>query len=100
MQLPLISRDSNSQIDTLYDSDFDFNYNYVLSESYLQNSSVSIYAFYSDLKYTYISEKPKAETYDLVSTLGGTLGLFLGISFLSFMEIVECFLEVIFVLFE
>ncbi len=35
----------------------------------------------------------KIEIVDLVSGIGGLLGLFLGMSFLSFAEIIEMFLE-------
>jgi hypothetical protein len=42
-----------------------------------------------------ISEKAKTEPYNFISNIGGTLGLFLGISFLSFIEILEIIYEII-----
>ena len=40
------------------------------------------------------------ELIDLVAYIGGTLGLFLGVSFLSFAEIFEIFFEMIFLAIE
>ena len=56
--------------------------------------------YYSELSYIKISETPKTSIIDLLSNLGGTLGLFVGISFLSFIEIVEIILEIIFISFN
>lgn len=55
----------------------------------VKRSFFSIYVYYEELKYTVIKENPKTETFNLASGIGGTLGLFLGISFLSFVEIIE-----------
>ena len=59
---------------------------------------IVIYVYYKDLKYTLISQEAKSETFNFISNIGGILGLFLGISFLSFIEIVEIFLEISFIL--
>ena len=40
------------------------------------------------------------DIFDLISNIGGNLGLFIGISFLSFAEIIELFLETIHILLE
>ena len=56
--------------------------------------------YYSELSYIRISESPKTSIIDLFSNLGGTLGLYVGISFLSFIEIVEIILEIIFISFN
>ena len=37
---------------------------------------------------------------DLVSKMGGLFGLFIGISFVSLAELIECILEVLFVLIQ
>ena len=60
---------------------------------------VSINIFYDDLSYTAITEDAKMSQVDLVSNLGGLLGLFIGISFLSFGEIFEALFEIIFIMF-
>lgn len=59
---------------------------------------VSIRAYYEELKYTFITQITKSDLVDLVSSIGGTLGLFLGLSFLSFMEIFQYFIETIIIL--
>jgi hypothetical protein len=55
--------------------------------------------YFPQLKYTEVSETPKVGVISLISNIGGTLGLFLGISLLSFVEIVEIFFEIVFILF-
>jgi hypothetical protein len=48
-----------------------------------------VFVFYEALKYTEISSDPKWEVVDLIANIGGTLGLFLGVSVLSFVEFIE-----------
>ena len=55
-------------------------------------------AFYADLEYTYINQLPKMDFFDLISNIGGNLGLFIGISFLSFAEIIEFIIEAVYIL--
>ncbi len=64
----------------------------------INKNYVGIRVFYKDLKYTLISQEPKTETFNFVSNIGGILGLFLGLSFLSFVEIIEIFFEIFFIL--
>jgi len=59
------------------------NYNYALN-SLMTNPIITS---------NQISKDAKIEIVDLVSGIGGLLGLFLGMSFLSFAEIIEMFLE-------
>lgn len=54
--------------------------------------------FYSDLKYSFISQIAKTELFSCISSIGGILSLFLGISFISFFEIFEIIFEAIHVL--
>jgi hypothetical protein len=60
----------------------------------------SISVYYKDLKYTLISQQPKIELFDLVSNLGGILGLFIGFTFISLLEIIEILAEFIYVYFD
>jgi len=45
---------------------------------------VAIRIYYTNLKYTFINQEIKTYIFTLVSNIGGLLGVFLGISFLSF----------------
>ena len=63
-------------------------------------SFLSVNIFYDNLQYTLISQKPKTEMFNFISNIGGLLGVFLGISFLSFIEIFETFFEIMFILFK
>lgn len=59
---------------------------------------VSIY--YDELKYTYISETAAIDSASLVSNIGGTLGLFLGMSILSFVEVIELVIELFYYIYN
>ena len=71
-----------------------------LFETYevLHKHYIRLYIYYKDLKSTLNSENPKTELFNLISSIGGILGLFLGISFLSFIEIFEIIFEIIYYL--
>ncbi len=59
-----------------------------------------LYIYYKNLNYKLISQNPKTEMFNFISNIGGLLGVFLGISFLSFIEIFETFFEIMFILFK
>jgi hypothetical protein len=61
---------------------------------------IVLYIYYKNLNYKLISQKPKTEMFNFISNIGGLLGVFLGISFLSFIEIFETFFEIMFILFK
>ena len=52
-------------------------------------TSRALFLYFQELKYTEIFQIPITSVTDLVSNIGGTLGLFLGISLLSFVEFIE-----------
>ena len=60
------------------------------------NKSFIVRVYYESLKYTETSQVPKTTFPDIVSIVGGTMGLFLGVSLLSSIEVlgflIECFL--------
>lgn len=56
---------------------------------------LKFYVFYDELKYTLIEQIWKTSYTDLVSSVGGIFGLFLGMSFLSFVEVFEILFEVL-----
>ena len=54
--------------------------------------------FYNEMKETVMSEQPKTTLSDLISTIGGILGLFTGFSFLSLVELLEIIDKIAFIL--
>lgn len=66
----------------------------------IKKSILALNIYYDELKYTLVEEIKKIETFDLISNLGGIMGLFLGVSFVTFFEIFEIFFETIFILIE
>jgi hypothetical protein len=56
---------------------------------------VSFKIYYENLQYTVIDQIAQMNEFDLISNIGGNLGLFIGISFLSFAELIELFVEII-----
>ena len=53
------------------------------------HSFAKVNVYYESMKYEVTIDSLSVTSEDLLSKFGGTLGLFLGISFLSFIEIVE-----------
>lgn len=72
-------------------------------ESYENNKNESYFSFnvyFERLGYTSISQSAKTNIQDLIANIGGTLGLFIGISFLSLIEIVEIIIQALILVFE
>lgn len=55
---------------------------------------------FSDFSTLNIRKIPKMCSFDLVSNVGGLLGLFIGVSFLSFIEVIELLIDVFFCYFH
>lgn len=71
--------------------------------NYYRNAAEHLIGFnvyFTDLKFTKIVQSPKFEFFDLVSNIGGILGLFTGISFLSFAELIELILEIFYIIYD
>lgn len=66
-----------------------------LTHESLKRNVLELSVFYGDLGYEKYEEVADVEWLDLVSNIGGTLGLFIGMSFLSFVEIFDVLLQVI-----
>ena len=70
--------------------------NNITSFKKLKRNVLSLNIFYDELKYTLIEEVPSIDLFTLFSGIGGIMGLFLGMSFINFFEIVELFIEILF----
>ena len=56
--------------------------------------------YFDEMKETIISHEIKTQLPDLVASVGGTLGLFLGLSFLSMIEFIEILMQTLIILFK
>ena len=54
--------------------------------------AVDFRIYYPSLEYTQITESPKMNTYDLLTQIGGALGLFVSFSVFTLFEIIELFI--------
>lgn len=59
----------------------------------IRQSFLSLHVQFEDMVYTSITEQENLTVIDLIANIGGTLGLFIGISFLSFLEMVEILIK-------
>lgn len=57
---------------------------------------ISLNIFYEDLQYTHISQHAKCTELDLFAKLSSVFGFFIGFSFITFIELIEIFLEALF----
>lgn len=62
----------------------------------LKRTIMRVSIFYDDLGFVQYEETAKTDVVELVSNIGGTLGLFLGMSFLSFVEVFDILLQICF----
>ena len=66
-----------------------------INKSELSGMLVSFEVFLPSLRYTVISQKPEYIFIDLISSLGGSLGLLFGASLLSLLEQAELIVNLI-----
>jgi hypothetical protein len=74
-----------------------FEANKTIDYNFLKEHLLSVNIYFDALQSTRIEEFKQVEFFDLIANIGGTLGLFIGISLLSFVELVELVLELAFV---
>jgi hypothetical protein len=65
-----------------------------------KESIVDLYIFYESLSYKFTNESPQIDWISLVASIGGTLGLFLGVSVFSICEMLEVVVEIFYLLKE
>ena len=82
-----------------YSDEYLVSYSFHLTENILRNETLKFKAYYKDLNYLLISQEEKMTLVDLIATIGGLFGLFLGASFLSFIEIFELLFEAFYLIF-
>ena len=85
---------NNPKIKSKYPSD----HNITLED--LRSSMVGFNVYFNNFQYTQIKQLPKKEIVDIIAGFGGTLGLFVGLSFLSFVEFIQIIYEIFAIYFE
>ena len=68
-----------------------------ISSEIARQSFIAVSVYYDSLSFTVSSESPKMDWVGLLASIGGNLGLFLGVSVFSLCEIVECLIEIYFI---
>ncbi|RNA34522.1 amiloride-sensitive sodium channel subunit beta [Brachionus plicatilis] len=68
------------------------------NQSFDSKDFAVVNVYYGNLGFISVSESPTTDVVGLLSNIGGVAGLFLGISLLTFVEILEIIINIIFVL--
>ena len=74
---------------------YDISHSFTKLSTQNAKNFVSFAVYYENLQYTTIDQIAQMNVFDLISSIGGNLGLFIGISFLSFAELIELLVEII-----
>jgi len=76
-------------------------YSLTIQGNYLFLDGLShVYIYFPDFYYTSITEQPKTTFDQLISNIGGLLGLFIGGSLMSFFEIFELLISILVIMFK
>ena len=67
-------------------------------ENVILKSIVKLNIFYNSLSYTSSTEAPQMDIVSLIASIGGNLGLFMGVCLFSLAEIITTFIEIYFFL--
>ncbi len=67
---------------------------------YVSTNETKFFAYYKNLKTRYITQKSKLTNLDMISNIGGTFSLFIGISFVSVVQLFELLSEIILAFFD
>ena len=69
--------------------------NTVLTKDSAQDSFSYVYLYYNTNSYTITTESPNMDAVSLLANIGGTLGLFLGISLMQICELVDVLIQIL-----
>jgi hypothetical protein len=61
---------------------------------------IGLNIFYDEIQFIQMTQQPSVTFPELLGNVGGTLGLFIGISFLSFLEVLEILIEISYLTFK
>jgi hypothetical protein len=82
-----------SNTSKLYDDDYDIISDKPLMDIlyYFQMRITKVSVYFNELTYTHIEESAETTVNTLIAAMGGNLGLFVGMSLISLIEIIELF---------
>ena len=69
-----------------------------ITASEIRNNLISFNVYYSGLSYTLMADTPQDDWFTFIANVGGLMGAFIGISIMSFAEVVELIFRVIYIL--
>lgn len=75
--------------------EYNANSNFVVNNNPNASNYAEVRVYLRSLKYTLIDQSAKMTFSDLVSSVGGTISLFIGLSFISLFEIVDLAVEIL-----
>ncbi len=65
--------------------------------SEIRKNLVSFNVYYSDLSYTFMVDTPQDNWFTFIANVGGLMGAFIGVSIMSFAEIIELIYRVLYI---
>ncbi len=71
-----------------------------ISYDQIRSSTLAVNIFYERMEYTELTESQSKTIIILISSIGGSLGLFMGIKFASFIELAEIGIEFFFLIYK
>ena len=75
-------------------------YSAIPTDTEPKESNMTVFYFtLTDFSSLEISQIPKMSVFNLISSIGGALGLFIGIRFMSLVEVVELFIDILIAIF-
>ena len=84
----------SSYLNSMYPNYTDLNFNEI------RNNILAFKIYYDEMKEIVYNEIQKNDIFDLIANTGGTIGLFLGLSLLSFVEIIEMVANILIIIFR
>ena len=57
--------------------------------SFTNDNILELNIFYEDLNQQVVAEEPKIQLWNMLSTIGGSMGLYVGVSVITIVEVVE-----------
>ena len=81
-------------------SDFSSLKKKTLNLTTIKESIVQVYIYYDSLSYTLSTESPQSDIVSLLASMGGNMGLFLGVSLFNLYEIFGLIIEIAYIKYE